>query len=53
MFFVHLLGKTTADHVDNGALPTLAASTNKFMFSNHVKVSLFPLILVSVQHTYP
>ncbi|KAA1077260.1 hypothetical protein PGT21_001069 [Puccinia graminis f. sp. tritici] len=37
MFFVHSLGKTTAEHVDNGALPTLATSTRKFAFSNHVK----------------
>ncbi|KAA1132487.1 hypothetical protein PGTUg99_002602 [Puccinia graminis f. sp. tritici] len=38
MFFVHSLGKTTAKHVDNGALPTLATSTRKFAFPNHVKI---------------
>ncbi|KAA1105938.1 hypothetical protein PGT21_024503 [Puccinia graminis f. sp. tritici] len=53
MFFVHLLGKTTAEHVDNAALPTLATSTRKFAFSNHVKVSIIPLLFVSVRHTYP
>ncbi|KAA1095563.1 hypothetical protein PGT21_000554 [Puccinia graminis f. sp. tritici] len=37
MFFVHLLGKTTSEHMDTPTLPGRATSAKKFTFSNHVK----------------